>query len=150
MMIQKIILIALFSFISLNAFANFEGSWQGPLSINGKTCQKTTIEIKQDKDTLMIFAALDKAGVHAVYCGTSGHKYYMELAETYTIKNTELWKREFKLGEMTEDKINTQDRFCNESGCHTVEYIKIRKLENNKIQIWVDFDGAIMTGQLIR
>lgn len=132
------------------AFANVTGIWTGKLNINGKACKPTSIEITQTETSFRVYAAIDENGNHALECGPKSNQYYMWLEEQYFVKGNELWRYDAPMGLITEQNILGRDRLCNPTGCEYWDSIKINRLGENTISLWVDFDGAVLTGELLR
>lgn len=146
---KRIFLSAMLLFSS-SAFADFSGTWTGKLNINGKVCKATAIEIRQTPEAFFLMAAENSKGEHAIECGTPEHKYYMYLEEYYSVKGSELWRSGMPMGSITESEILGKDGECSASGCESWDYFKILRLDENKMNIWVDFNGAVLTAELTR
>lgn len=146
---KQLILISALLFSNL-AVANFSGTWTGKLNINGKVCKATAIEIRQTPEAFFLMAAENSKGEHAIECGTPEHKYYMYLEEYYSVKGIELWRYEMPMGAITDAEVFGKDGECSARACETWDYFKIVRLDENKMNIWIDFNGAVLTGELAR
>lgn len=136
--------------LASNSQSNIVGDWKGDFKINGKKCKPTTLEISKSAEIISIYAAMDNKGNHAFECGTPSYTYYMWLEENYDIKGKELWRYDSLMGEITPEGVTAKNRFCDERGCEDYDFIKIKQLSENKISIWIDFSGAVLTGELTK
>lgn len=145
------IIFAFFGFIGI-CHADIIGPWQGTLSYEGIACEPVSIQIDKVNDKLTIVAVSEQNLVSCPNSKTSVF-YYFGLDAEFRISGSDLWRYNATapMGTISSNTLLAQNRICSwDNSCRHWDNFKFSIAEDGKLNVWINYDGAVLSGVMSR